>query len=383
MSVFKHSDGKRWKAVLNYVDHTGKRRQIARLADTLKEANRYAREFENRRDANDLPSMVPPVTPTPGVPTLNAYAESWITNRRRPGKDQIRHSTEARYRVGLRRVTDRLGALTLDAIDPEMIEGVYDSLRAAGLAEASIWVSHQSLGAVLKTAAAGRSPLIVFNPMTEVKNAPGKSDGQQIDVLEASEVERLIEATDAYDYGYVPYPALIRFLAWTGARLGEALALRWDDVDLDGKRITIRASMNKFREVTETKTKAVRRISISCPLTEVLRGVLERQLIARMETDHYRNDGFVFANKIGEPMTQSMVESAWIKIRKTAGSTAKLHGFRHAHASALISAGIPITKVAERLGHKDVNTTLRVYAHAMPSDDDRVMDAMDGIYSGK
>jgi integrase len=392
VSVFRHADGKRWKAVLNYVDHTGKRRQIAKLADTEREAKRFERDFANRRDAYDLPEMKAP-TESPGVPTLSAYVDAWIAERLRPGVNQIRRSTELSYRVGLRRVTDRLGDVTLDAIDAAMIERVYDGLRADGLADASMWVTHRALRAVFKSATAGRTPLISWNPLGEVRNGPRKSSGQQVDVLTPAEVDTLIDAADAYEADHDPSPpfgAFVRVLAWTGARLGEMLALRWDDVDLDAGRMTIRASMSKAGEITSTKTDKVRRISLSCQTVDVLRGVLESQLIDRMNAPLgrdkkplYCNDGYVFANKIGEHLTQSGVENAWRKIRSIAGSKAKLHGLRHAHASALISAGVPITKVAERLGHADVSTTMRVYAHALPADDDRVLDAIDRVYSGK
>ncbi|MDR0248155.1 MAG: tyrosine-type recombinase/integrase [Oscillospiraceae bacterium] len=54
----------------------------------------------------------------------------------------------------------------------------------------------------------------------------------------------------------------------------------------------------------------------------------------------------------------------------------RLHGFRHSHASILVSSGIPITEVARRLGHSDVTMTLNTYSHCLPRDEERAVDVL-------
>jgi integrase len=66
-------------------------------------------------------------------------------------------------------------------------------------------------------------------------------------------------------------------------------------------------------------------------------------------------------------------------MRKARIKNASLHTLRHSHASHLLSRGVPLPVVSERLGHSDANITARIYAHALPSDDQRAADEWDAI----
>ncbi len=57
----------------------------------------------------------------------------------------------------------------------------------------------------------------------------------------------------------------------------------------------------------------------------------------------------------------------------------KIHDFRHSHASLLLSKGIPISVISKRLGHDNINTTLRIYAHLLPEDEDKAIQILNNL----
>jgi integrase len=389
MSVIRHPDGKRLIAVVNYRCYAGHcdtgRHQARRIVDTPREANRIERDLLNKRDANDLPFMTAPVAETPGVPTLAQYVDSYLADRRKPGRKQLSAEAESRYCYALRHVVNRCGTVKLDQLTNAMIDEAYDTMRDDGLAESTIGLTHKTLRTLLKSAASGRNPIITWNPSDEV-HAPSTEPNAKRVILSADDVAKLIDTADG------AYGSLVRFLAWTGCRLGEGLALRWEDVDFERSRVAIRHSLNKRGELGPTKTRRDRFVSLSAATVDVLRGVLESQLLDKMNAPTgrdgktlYRDRGFVFANVIGTPIGHAEMENVWRnKIRKVAGIPgARIHDLRHAHATHLLRNGVPIATVSKRLGHASIQTTLTVYAHALPSDDEIAATMVDSVFGGR
>jgi integrase len=70
-------------------------------------------------------------------------------------------------------------------------------------------------------------------------------------------------------------------------------------------------------------------------------------------------------------------------MRKAGIKDASLHSLRHTHASTLLSKNVPLPAVSARLGHSDVNTTMRTYSHALPEDDLRASNAWEDSLRGK
>jgi site-specific recombinase XerD len=105
----------------------------------------------------------------------------------------------------------------------------------------------------------------------------------------------------------------------------------------------------------------------------------EQQERRRLLGDDYQGT-VVFADVDGSHLTPLMVsQNIKRRIVKAGIKDASLHTLRHTHASHLLSDGVPITAVSERLGHADVNVTLRVYSHMLPSDDTRAADSWENV----
>jgi len=154
-----------------------------------------------------------------------------------------------------------------------------------------------------------------------------------------------------------PYEPLIRFLAWTGCRLGEALALRWPDVDLERRIVVIRRSVRVARE-SEPKARFGLR-SIDMP--KKLIGYLEK-LPSRDAND------LVFPAQGGGYLNARHVHPVFVRVSKRAGlPPVHPHMLRHTWATLMINQGVPIVYVSRALGHHSTAFTSDIYMTTQPN----------------
>jgi integrase len=169
-------------------------------------------------------------------------------------------------------------------------------------------------------------------------------------------------------------------LAMTGMRRGEALALRWRDVDLEAGTLRIRRSAGMVRvadegaEVVEGDTKSgkPRVVDIDADTVALLRAWRkERGSLALLLA---RDDALVFGSIEGEHRNPEHVSRQFVsevkRCRKALGTDAvpvvRLHDLRHTHATLLLLAREPVHVVSQRLGHTSAVITMTIYAHVLP-----------------
>ena len=185
-------------------------------------------------------------------------------------------------------------------------------------------------------------------------------------------------------------------LAHTGMRRGEVLALRWRDIDLDAGTISVRRSAGMIRvagesaEVTEggTKSGKPRVVDIDPATVAVLRA--HRKARGTMALQLARDDALVFADHEGrhlqpEHFSRTFADSLH-RCAKQLGAAAppaiRLHDLRHAHATILLTAGVPVHVVSQRLGHASPVVTLTVYAHVVPGSQREAADLFARLVAG-
>ena len=162
-------------------------------------------------------------------------------------------------------------------------------------------------------------------------------------------------------------------LAMTGMRRGEALALRWTDVDLERARLSVRRSLvpiNGTVEVHEPKTSRGRRLVALDPFTvSVLRAWSRRQKEERLEWGPaWTDSGLLFTRADGKLIHPERVSKAFrAAVKKTGLPQIHLHDLRHTHATLALEAGVHPKVVSDRLGHATVAITLDIYSHAIPA----------------
>jgi len=170
-------------------------------------------------------------------------------------------------------------------------------------------------------------------------------------------------------------PVLFLTLTDTGLRPGEALALRWADLDLTGWTLRVERALSA-RQVKTTKTEGTRFVDVTLRLADALsqwQADLEAEalLVAREPSP------WVFPSAAGTPLDAANVAKAFRFILRAAGLPRfRLYDLRHTFASHLLAEGAPITYVAAQLGHAKPTTTLLYYAHWLPRGDKHYVDRL-------
>jgi len=154
-------------------------------------------------------------------------------------------------------------------------------------------------------------------------------------------------------------------------RRGELYALRWRDVDLKARSITISRAVvegvNKVVTEKDTKTHASRRIAIDEGTAASLQEQLERATARAQACDlKLSPNATVFSRRPdGGPWSPNDATKAFIRLRKAVGlPNVRLHDLRHFTATQLLAAGVPVRTVSGRLVHANASTTLSVYANS-------------------
>ncbi len=155
---------------------------------------------------------------------------------------------------------------------------------------------------------------------------------------------------------------MIWLAANTGMRRGELLGLRWGDIDLCGKRLSVNRSLVSVGyELHESrgKTRTARRcIDLDDRTIEVLRSDRHRDV---------SDDDYVFAYDDSSPIHPQVVSDAFKKLVARSGlPRIRFHDLCHTHATLLLKAGVPIKVVSERLGHATPAFTMATYQHVLP-----------------
>jgi integrase len=282
--------------------------------------------------------------------------------------------TAQRYRqLGENQIVPHVGAKALQKLTRLDVEGWHTTLRNGGLAARTIGHAHRVLSKALRDAEIDG---LVAKNVCKLQKAPKVADSE---MTIARDVPGLVDKLRS-ERLYVP--ALVAL--FTGMRLGEVLALRWNRVDLDGKVIQVREALeptNAGVRFKMPKSKAGRRdITLPGVLVDVLREYRKAALEMRMKLGAGRlpDDALLFANLEGDPLQPSNVSSDWGDLAERIGVPGvTFHGLRHTHASQLIASGVDIVTISKRLGHAKPSVTLAIYAHMITSDDSKAAAAID------
>ena len=152
---------------------------------------------------------------------------------------------------------------------------------------------------------------------------------------------------------------MYKVLFWTGLRLGEARALKTDDIDFNNKTISVSKSYTRLKGkdvITSPKTKSsIRTIKIDDVLAKDIKEYLDK-------AKYILDDNFIFRyNKLYYLQVFKRITS------KVLGRNLRLHDLRHSHASFLINNGVDVLLISKRLGHSNTAMTLNVYSHLYPN----------------
>ena len=193
--------------------------------------------------------------------------------------------------------------------------------------------------------------LVVARKRGLIQSAPEvewlKVEPQEFDFLDFAEAKRLLDAADG------EWRTMILVALRTGMRMGELLALRWQDVDLVAGRITVRQNAVKGKIGTPKSGKA-REIALS------------NDTRAALKSHRHLRGPLVFCDMSGRMLKYTELRHPlWRTCKKAGLRPLGWHALRHSFASHLVMRGVPLKAVQELLGHSTIQMTMR-YAHLGP-----------------
>src|SRR5262245_27592845 len=320
--------------------------------------------------------------------TVREFLTEWVQAH----AASMKPGTIAGYRADVERyLIPRIGGLRLQSLRPAMLSKLYRELAEHGgqdgkpLSASTVAHAHRTLRKAL-TDAMRVEQVLASNPAERAK-LPRTRRGEPGTVWTPSQLAVFLERAATHRLF-----AFFRLAAFSGARRGELLALRWPAVDLDAAEVTLAGSTDVIdgeRVDDTTKTGRSRVVSLDAGTVAAMREHRRRQLEERMRAGPlWVESGYVFTTEAGEPVFPDTVSILMRKLIIDHNDPAipgrgrghprtplpkpdaplpeaRLHDLRHVHATTLLLAGVPVHVVANRLGHADPSTTLRVYAHVI------------------
>ena len=307
----------------------------------------------------------------PGKLTVEEFLLTWIDNHEK----RLKPTTAHKYRQLIRLyLIPQLGALKISDIRPTHIENFYShyTLNVGVNGQMLAPTTIAQCGAILKKAlkyAVEVEGLLSFNPATRVPLPKGT--GNSVTPWNMDELNTFMEVASEHRLFF-----FFRLSAFTGARRGELLALRWSD--FDGRSIMITKSRLEVAGVafeqlsTKGGSNGQRRVVLDSETIDLFNAHRKRQLQERLSLGaNWQDDNFIFTQENGLPLDPGTPSHLFGKLTEKAGlRPTRLHDLRHLHATELLRLGEPLHVVAQRLGHRDAMVTATIYAHVSNEQDE-------------
>lgn len=297
------------------------------------------------------------------VPDLNQLAADHIEHL-----TGIEHGTRLSYqRLWNRTWSPLIGHLPANAINQDHIRKAVNRL-ADSYSTKSLENQRGLLSGILTRAV--EKTYLPKNPVVGIRLPRGK-EGEAVE-MRILTPEEFAGIEERIADGYRP---IVRFLAGTGARWGEAVALTVADVQLPNVRIrrALKWSPDNQREVRSTKTKKSNRtVALPPELIEELERLCEGRKGAEL----------VFtASRGGQILHRTFWSRYWLPAVQHLEPRPRIHDLRHSHASWLLARGVPIHIVQARLGHESIQTTVDTYGHLLPDAQLAAANAASAVFS--
>lgn len=246
-----------------------------------------------------------------------------------------------------------------------------------------------------------RMGYITDNPVTNVyiPKKPLKEEDyrkRENKYLTLEEMKTLIafvnERRKSYTRMSLAFIYLTEFLFYTGLRIGEAIALRWEDIDLEKKELTVRHtfdyySNNNYTPILQTpKTRAsIRTISLNKRSREIIE-LCKKLTFQRKGREKLPKElkQFIFRNRYGgliqlPNFNRFLQEQGKICFPEKEHFKLSSHCLRHSHITLLVERGLPLKAIMQRVGHVNETTTLKIYTHVTEQMKNVIAEAIEDL----
>lgn len=367
-TIYRRNDG-RWEASVHLGYMNGKRRRRSIYGKTRREVqDKLAAALRDHEQGIAAPRR---------ADTVGRFLERWLVDVAKP---RVRPSTYSSY-AGIvhRHLVPGLGGQPLGQLGPAQVQAFMNHKLAAGLSPRRVQYLHAVLRAALAQAVKWS---LVGRNVAELVDAP-RVPRSVITPLSVDHARALLA-----EAGNDRLRALYLVAVLTGLRQGEALGLRWCDVDLEARQLHVRNALQRVDGklvLVEPKTERSRRLLalpdvVVAALREHRRRQLEERLVAGSS---WVDNDYVFPTTIGTGLDAATATRAFQRALARAGlPRQRFHDLRHSAASFMLSQGVPLRVVMEQLGHSQISLTANLYSHVMPSLKREAADRMDAVLDG-
>jgi len=374
-SIFKKNDRWAFRVDAGVDASTGKRRQM------LRQGFKTKREAETALAAAQQ-SVEQGSVVAKSTMNVGAFLDEWLVSQ----LGRLKASTHHSYVVTSKRIRSGLGHVQVQSLTPIQIETFYSDLldhgRAdgTGLSPKTVRNTHT----VLRKALSDAQRLgLVYRNAADAARGPSV-ERPEFRVWSSDELREFFATAEANRLG-----AAFVMLATTGLRRGEVLGVRWRDLDLDARTLSVVQTITnvdgKLVFGKPKTSKSVRLISIDARTASMLRQHrrMQREDQIAMGPD-WGNDGdLAFTDEAGGPIRPEWFSKEFGRLVAASGvPRIRLHDVRHTYATIALKTGIPAKVVSEHLGHSTIAITLDLYSHVTPGIDreatDRISAAMFG-----
>jgi integrase len=347
----------RWEVMFDVApgpDGKRRRRSIT-VHGTKSEAQK---ELTRRQHELDSGLAIEP----PEKQTVGTFLAQWL---RDSAAARVAPKTLEEYQTCVtRHLTPALGKTPLARLRPEQIQALY-AAKLQTLSSSRVRHIHAVLHRALEQAV--RWGYVARNVADAVEPpVPGKP---RVETYDAEQVAELLSRAQ----GSAVYLGAALAIH-TGMRLGEILALRWEDVDLDTGSLRVRRSFSQTGTKITVKTPKNGRgrvVAVGQEVLEILRRHKGEQAARRLRlAEVWEDHGLIYPNEDGTPRKPDTFSKTFREFIVRSGlPKITFHGLRHTHATLLMGANVHPEIVSERLGHSNIGITLNTYSHVTPGMD--------------
>jgi integrase len=335
---------------------TGNRQQVRRRYATEKQARDALAEIGDQSSKGTFVARA--------ALTVEQMCQDYLT-----GRHNLRPTSAAKLEYDLGPLRERHGDMPVQRLTKAQLDTLVADLVAGGTKTAKgrtrrSWAPVSVNKAIdtwaMVLADAHQQGLVTRNVAEHVAHVAARH--KQVDTYTEAEVTTLLAAIADNRLGHAWE------LALSGLRRGEVAGLRWCDIDLKAKTLSIANNRVSAAGVTvenDPKSATSRRtLPLPDRLVSVLKAAKARQAAERLAlgTGAF---AYVVSNEIGEPYSPAVLSRYWRDTVKAAGVRhIKLHAARHTCATLMHLQGVPAAVIAAWIGHKDASLTMRLYAHS-------------------
>jgi integrase len=294
-------------------------------------------------------------------PTLAQFLMMWLETSVKP---RVRPLTYAGYKVNVEKhLIPTLGNIRLEQLTPLHVQQMINNRSAAGLSPKSVAYVHQVLRTALGLAV--RWDMVSRN-VARLVDKP-RIHRKPINPLTPDEARRFLAAIRGHRL-----EALFSVALALGLRQGEALGLRWEDIDFGAGTLRVRNQLQridgKLTLVPPKTEKSRRTLVMPSLIVERLHEHEKRQVAERVWAgSKWEASDLVFANWTGGPtQARRVIEQFHDALRAAGLRRIRFHDLRHSCATLLLVQGVSPRVVMDVLGHSEIALTMNAYSHVVP-----------------